>query len=55
VPEGQKIGFDPLAPKEQREKARTRWKELVEQEIAAGQLPRKSRPAARPPSEKTAK
>jgi hypothetical protein len=55
VPEGQKIGFDPLAPKEQREKARAEWKKLVEQEIAAGQLPRKSRPAARPPSEKTAK
>lgn len=49
VPEGQKIGFDPLAPREQREKARAEWKELVEKEIAAGQLPRKSRPTAPAP------
>ncbi len=44
VPEGKDIGFDPLAPKEQREKARAEWKALVEKEIAAGQLPRKSTP-----------
>jgi hypothetical protein len=45
VPEGQKIGFNPLAPKEDREKARAEWKKLIDKEIAAGELPRKSKPA----------
>jgi hypothetical protein len=55
VPEGRKINFDPLAPKEEREKARAQWKELVEKEIAAGQLPRKPRRAAAQASEKPTK
>jgi hypothetical protein len=55
VPEGRKINFDPLAPKEQREKARAQWKELVEEKIAAGELPRKPRPAAAQAPEKPTK
>jgi hypothetical protein len=55
VPEGKDIAFDPLAPKDQREKARAEWKALVEKEIADGKLPRKTRPPARPTPEKSAK
>jgi hypothetical protein len=55
VPEGKKIGFDPLAPKEEREKARAQWKELVEKEIAAGELPRKPKAPAPTAPEKPTK
>jgi len=55
VPEGRKINFDPLAPKEQREKARAEWKALVEKEIAAGQLPRRTKASADKAPEKSAK
>jgi hypothetical protein len=55
VPEGKEIGFDPLAPKDQREKARAEWKKLIDKEIAAGQLPRKTRPPTPAAPEKSAK
>jgi uncharacterized protein (TIGR03000 family) len=35
VPEGQKLGYDPTAPKDQRDKAQQQWKEL----IPPGKLP----------------
>jgi hypothetical protein len=55
VPEGRQIGFDPLAPKEQREKARAEWKQLVEKEIAAGELPRQPNSSKKKAPEKSAK
>jgi hypothetical protein len=55
VPEGQKFNFNPLAPKEEREKARAEWKKLIDKEIAAGRLPRKHKPAAAKAPEKSAK
>jgi hypothetical protein len=55
VPEGQKIGFNPLAPKEEREKARAEWKALVEKEIAAGELPRQHNSSKKKAPEKPAK
>jgi hypothetical protein len=44
VPEGQEIGYNPLAPKEERDRARARWKKLIDKVIAGGQLPPKPKP-----------
>jgi hypothetical protein len=42
VPAGQKFAFNPLAPKEARDKARAEWKNLIESLIAKGELPFKT-------------
>jgi hypothetical protein len=55
VPEGQQIGFNQLAPKEEREKARAEWQKLIEKKIAAGELPPRHKPAAKKAPEKSAK
>ncbi len=39
VPAGKKFGFNPLDPKEKRDKAREQWKKLIDDMIAKGQLP----------------
>lgn len=41
VPAGQKIGFNPLAPKPERDKARAEWDKLIDDMLAKGELPRK--------------
>lgn len=41
VPAGKEIGYNPLDPKEQRDKARAQWKKLIEEKIAKGELPPK--------------
>jgi hypothetical protein len=41
VPAGQKIGFNPLAPKAERDKARAEWEKLIDDMLAKGELPRK--------------
>lgn len=41
APAGRKFGYDPLAPKQERDKARASWKKLIEDEIAKGELPPK--------------
>ncbi len=43
VPAGRKFGYDPLAPKQERDKAGAMWKKLIEDEIAKGELPPKER------------
>jgi hypothetical protein len=55
VPEGQKIDFNQLAPKEEREKARAVWQKLVEKKLAAGELPPGHKPPAKPAPKKSAK
>ncbi|HEY7312863.1 MAG TPA: hypothetical protein VH643_26100 [Gemmataceae bacterium] len=45
VPAGGKFGYNPLAPKEQRDKARDQWKKLINDMIARKELPPKD-PAA---------
>lgn len=42
VPEGKEFGFDPLAPKDVRDKAREQWKKLIEGKLAKGELPFKT-------------
>ncbi len=42
VPEGKNIEFNPLAPKEERDKGRDKWEKLVEAMLAKGELPRKT-------------
>ncbi|HWG47886.1 MAG TPA: hypothetical protein VN688_34300 [Gemmataceae bacterium] len=44
VPAGKKIGFNPLDPKEKRDKARDQWKKLIDDMLAKGQLPPKDLP-----------
>jgi hypothetical protein len=44
VPDGKKFGFDPIAPKEERDKAQKQWKKLIEDKIAKGELPPKTSP-----------
>jgi hypothetical protein len=41
VPDGREIHYDPLASKEERDKAYAQWKKLVEDKIAQGKLPLK--------------
>lgn len=41
IPQGRVFGYDPLAPKEEREKARAQWKKLVDDKIEKGELPPK--------------
>jgi hypothetical protein len=41
VPSGKDIGYNPLAPKDERDKAREQWKKLVDDQIAQGKLPPK--------------
>jgi hypothetical protein len=41
VPAGKQIEFNPLDPKEQRDKARAQWKKLIDEKIAKGELPPK--------------
>lgn len=42
VPAGQKLDFNPLAPKEERDKARAEWEKLIEGLLAKGELPFKT-------------
>jgi hypothetical protein len=42
VPEGKNIEFNPLAPKEERDKGHDKWEKLVEGMLAKGELPRKT-------------
>lgn len=44
VPAGKDINYNPLDPKEQRDKAQTQWKKLIDDLIAKGELPPKSSP-----------
>jgi hypothetical protein len=44
VPAGKKFGFNPLDPKEKRDKARDQWKKLIDDMLAKGQLPPKDLP-----------
>jgi hypothetical protein len=41
VPDGREFHFDPLASKDERDKAIAQWKKLVEDKIAKGELPPK--------------
>jgi hypothetical protein len=41
VPEGRDFNYDPLASKQERDKARAQWKKLVDDKIAKGELPPK--------------
>jgi hypothetical protein len=41
VPDGKKLGYNPLDPKEQRDKARAEWKKLIDEKIDKGELPPK--------------
>jgi hypothetical protein len=41
VPSGKSIGYNPLDPKEQRDKAAEQWKKLIDDLIAKGELPPK--------------
>jgi hypothetical protein len=41
VPAGKEFGYNPLDPKEQRDKARAEWKKLIDDKIAKGELPSK--------------
>ncbi len=45
VPEGKKFDYNPLDPKDKRDKAREQWKKLIDDLIAKGELPPK--PAAK--------
>jgi hypothetical protein len=42
VPAGKDINYNPLDPKDQRDKARAQWKKLIDDLIAKGELPPKS-------------
>jgi hypothetical protein len=42
VPAGQKIAFNPLAPKAERDTARNEWKKLIDALLAKGELPPKT-------------
>jgi hypothetical protein len=42
VPAGNKFGYNPLAAKDERDKAQAQWKKLVEDMLAKGELPPKS-------------
>jgi hypothetical protein len=42
VPAGAKFNYNPLDPKEQRDKAREQWKKLIDDMLAKGELPPKS-------------
>jgi hypothetical protein len=44
VPAGAKFGYNPLDPKEKRDKARDQWKKLIEDLLAKGELPPKDLP-----------
>ncbi len=44
VPAGKKFEYDPLAPKEKRDKARDQWKKLIDDMLAKGELPPKDLP-----------
>jgi hypothetical protein len=44
VPAGKKFEFNPLDPKDKRDKARDQWKKLVDDLLAKGELPPKSLP-----------
>jgi hypothetical protein len=44
VPAGKKIDFNPLDPKEKRDKARDEWKKLVDDMLTKGELPPKESP-----------
>lgn len=41
VPAGQKIGFNPLATKKERDEARQEWEKLIHDMLSKGELPRK--------------
>lgn len=41
VPAGKEIDYNPLDPKEKRDKARDQWKKLIDDQIANGKLPPK--------------
>jgi hypothetical protein len=41
VPAGKNIEFNPLAPKQERDKASNEWKKLIDNMLAKGELPRK--------------
>jgi hypothetical protein len=41
VPEGKKFDYNPLDPKDQRDKAREQWKKLIDDLISKGELPPK--------------
>jgi hypothetical protein len=41
VPAGKDIGYNPLDPKDKRDQARAKWKKLVEELLAKGELPPK--------------
>jgi hypothetical protein len=44
VPAGQKFAFNPLGSREERDKARAQWKKLIDDKLAKGELPPKTRP-----------
>jgi hypothetical protein len=41
VPDGKKFDFNPLDPKEKRDKARDQWKKLIDDKLEKGELPPK--------------
>jgi hypothetical protein len=43
VPEGKPFAFNPLAPKDLRDKARAQWKKMIEGKLAKGDLPFKTK------------
>jgi hypothetical protein len=41
VPAGEKFGYNPLDPKDKRDKARHQWKKLIDDKLSRNELPPK--------------